>query len=387
MSNSKKYPQLYSKDSTGNIRVWFMSQYGDQYTTTSGVLNGNLTTSDPTTADPKNVGKKNETSGVEQAQAEIEARYKKQLKTGYFTDVNEVDNITFIECMLAQPFNKLTKKNIPDFKLQRWIGQCKFNGNRCIARKSGLWTRKGEKWLCCPHIHESLMEFFEMYPDAVLDGEFYNFELRKKLNELSSIVKQRTDITEEDYEKSRQIVKYYVYDGYGFNGYDEETDYELRKEWIDRNITRYAYIEPVIDYPIKSQEDLDTLFNRLVDEGEEGVILRRLDAPYEHKRSPLLVKLKLSEDSEGVITAIIEGDGNASGLAAKATITWDGPDGKVEFNATFMGKVEIRQKILRNPSEWIGKSVTFLFEGLTGKVPRKPNYARINPDNCFSADR
>ena len=115
----------------------------------------------------------------------------------------------------------------------------------------------------------------------------------------------------------------------------------------------------------------------------EGAIIRNFEAPYEHKRSYNLLKVKPTDDSEGIILHIIEGVGNASGLAAKATVVWNGPDGKTEFDATFMGSVETRQDILKNPDKWVGQEVTFLYNGLTGKTPKKPNYGRIDPENCY----
>jgi hypothetical protein len=52
-----------------------------------------------------------------------------------------------------------------------------------------------------------------------------------------------------------------------------------------------------------------------------------------------------------------------------------------------MGSIETREDILKNPDQWIGQEVTFLYNGLTGKYPRKPNYARIDPDNCLQGKK
>lgn len=58
-----KYSNLYTRDSLGNVRVWYMEQEGDKYRTTSGLLDGEKVTSEWTVAKPKNVGKRNETTG------------------------------------------------------------------------------------------------------------------------------------------------------------------------------------------------------------------------------------------------------------------------------------------------------------------------------------
>ena len=92
----KTYDTLYSKDSTGKIRIWFQQQDGGKYRTVSGVKDSdNLVTSEWTQAVGKNTGKKNETSDSGQASLEIEATYKKKLKTGYFKDIKDVDVFQF----------------------------------------------------------------------------------------------------------------------------------------------------------------------------------------------------------------------------------------------------------------------------------------------------
>ncbi|NBT09009.1 MAG: hypothetical protein EBS98_09435, partial [Chitinophagia bacterium] len=144
-----------------------MEQNGSKYRTIAGLQNGEQVTSEWTVAEGKNQGKKNETSSVEQATKEIEAKYKKQKKTGYFDDINSVDDMSYIEPMLAKLYKDYSNKI--DFSEGEYILQCKFNGMRCVATKSGLFTRKGEKYLSCPHIEKSLAPFFEKYPDAVLD--------------------------------------------------------------------------------------------------------------------------------------------------------------------------------------------------------------------------
>lgn len=388
---NKNFPTLYAKDSNGNTRIWYMEQNGHLYRTHSGVKYGQIVTSDWSTAEAKNVGKKNSTTASEQATAEIEAKYKKQLKTGYHENENDADSGTsYVEPMLAKPLKDLTKK--PNFQKENWGMQCKFNGNRCIATKDGLFTRKGESYKSVPHIENALKPFFKKHPDAVLDGELFNNDLRQQLNEISKLIRKTKHIDPSDLEESEKKVKFYIYDGYGFNSstYDFGADapYSARKAFIDGNVIHLSnYFVEVITHIVQSEEHMNGLFQSLLLDQQEGGMLRKMDSPYEHKRSKNLVKVKMTEDSEGLITKIIEGDGNASGLAAKATIVWDGPDGKTEFDATFMGTVETRQEILKNPKNWVGKTVTFLYEGLTGKIPRKPNYARIDPDNCFKADR
>ena len=381
------YPKLYTQDSNGNIRVWWMEQNGSKYRTHSGVEGSdNIVTSDWSTAEPKNVGKKNATSGDEQAKAEIDAKYKKQLKTGYHDTKSNADKGTaYVEPMLAQPLNKLTKK--PDYSSGNWAIQCKFNGNRCVATKDGLFTRKGERYMSVPHIENALKPFFKKYPNTVLDGELFNNDLRQQLNEISKLIRKTKHIEESDLAESEKKVKFYIYDGYNFEcGYSkvltENSPYGERKMWIDNNVIPLSkYFVEVGTTVVKSEDQMLEKFNQLLDDQQEGGILRNLQGTYEHKRSKNLVKVKSEDDDEGVILDITDGDGNWKGAATNVTLKWKNK----EFDAVFKGSYEVRAKILKEKKNWIGKEVTFLYMGLTGKGT--PNYGRIDPDNCFKADR
>ena len=380
------YPTLYTQDSNGNIRVWWMEQNGNKYRTHSGVEGSdNIVTSDWSSAEPKNVGKKNATSGDEQAKAEIDSKYKKQLKTGYHESKKNADKGTaYVEPMLAQPLHKLSKK--PDYSSGNWSIQCKFNGNRCVATKDGLFTRKGERYMSVPHIDNALKDFFKKYPDAVLDGELFNNDLRQQLNEISKLIRKTKHIEESDLVESEKKVKFYIYDGYNFRGksdiLDENTPYVERKNWIDKVVIPLSkYFVEVETIVVNSETEMLEKFNQLLNDQQEGGILRNLQGGYEHKRSKNLVKVKSEDDDEGIIVDITDGDGNWKGAATNVTLKWKNK----QFDAVFKGSYETRVKILKDKKNWIGKEVTFLYMGLTGLGT--PNYGRIDPENCFKADR
>ena len=373
----KTFPTLYCRDSNDKIRTWLMEQDGECYRTTSGILNGQLVISEWTTAQGKNSNKTNATTGYEQAFKEIEAKYKKQRKTGYFDTIEDIDNHFYFEVMLA--------KNLRDYRTKiKWkdgvIVQIKYNGARAVATKDGLFTRKGEKYISVPHINSDLVEFFTKYPDAILDGELYNYNLRQKLNELMSLVRKTKNITYEDLQKSKEIVRYYVYDGFGF-GATQSDGYVTRKNYINNLLFKYTqYIKKVDDYLIDSEEKLEDIYKMLLGDDQEGVIVRLLGVPYENKRSKYLLKYKPCDESEFIIIDILSGEGNWSN-SGKVIIFKDANN--KQFKGTFKGNYEDCVQFLKDKHIWIGKTVSVEYNGLTGLGT--PQYARLNFSNCLKS--
>jgi len=75
-------PTLFNLDKKGVERTWITWSEGDTVTTLSGVTGGKMITTTRKHL-PKNVGKKNETSGEEQSIKEAESKWVKQLDKGY----------------------------------------------------------------------------------------------------------------------------------------------------------------------------------------------------------------------------------------------------------------------------------------------------------------
>ena len=382
---------LYCRDTMGRVRVWRMEQEGNKYRTIAGLMDGELVVSEWTVAKGKNIGRSNETSAEEQATKDVENKYKKQRKTGYFDDIEKIDTVQYVEPMLAKLYRDYAAKI--DFSSECWIAQCKFNGMRCIATKNGLFTRKGERYMTCKHIEDALKPFFDKHPDAVLDGELFNEEYRQQLNEISKLIRKTVHISEDDLNACKKYVRYHVYDGYGFDEKNDETrGYIHRKEVLDNLILELVpchgairgggtYIHSVFSHKISSTKDLDTVYTEYIDAGHEGIMLRNCNSPYENKRSKNLLKVKPEDDSEAVILDIIEGEGNWSGSGKSITLQW----GDQVFDASFKGTYEQAVEFLNRKDEWVGKKVTFLYNGLTGLGT--PNFARVDINNCVKGDR
>jgi len=394
-------PTLYARSSSGAILEWDIEVEGNKYRTTTGQQGGNKVTSKWSVAVGKNKGQANETTDEQQAQLEADAKWKKKMKReGYWEDVKDIDNKTrFIEPMLAQKL-----RDHPDKATMPCMVDKKYNGGRVVTSVDGMFTRKGEQYAAIPHIWEKVEPLFEKHPDLVLDGEGYNHDLRFKLNELMKILRttKSKKITPELLSRSEQIVRLYVYDGYGFDCPEDlhirvfgkvtvisagtpitaSTGNIIRREALRALLKGVPYVVWVPYHTAETLDDVYKIYDAAVAEGYEGAMIRNCHAPYEiGKRSYNLLKVKPTDDSEGIIIAINEGTGNAAGLAATATLKWNGK----QFDATFKGSQETRREILKDKSKWIGQEVTFCYNGLTGLGT--PNYANIDPDNCFQGNK
>ena len=373
-----KLPILYARSSTGKVLEWEIEIEGAAYRTITGQQGGAKVTSAWTTCQGKSAGKSNATTPEAQARKDAEAQWRKKCKSGgYWEDMGDIDQQKFIEPMLANKFEDHKHKIVYPVMVDR-----KYNGMRIVSTKDGPRTRKGEVVHTVPHLTEGLRKFFDRYPNAMIDGEAYNHNLRFQLNDLISVVRKTRNFTEEDLAKSRDIVGYYIYDGYGFEGITVDTPCMERREALKKVFAKAPPMFQVVDYQIAHDEAaVYAIYQEYVADGYEGAIIRTNTA-YEHKRTNALLKCKPIDDMEVIIQDVKEGEGNWAGLAKIITVkTKEG----LVFDATFKGSMALAQQVLDNKQDWIGKTVTIYYNGLTGKGT--PNYAQFDPRNSCKGDR
>ena len=373
---------LYSLDSDGNTRIWYMEIDGDRYRTINGVKHGATIVSEWTKAEEKNVGKKNYVSASMQAQKEVQAKYKKKLKDDYFETEEELGQVRFFHPMLAEKY-KDRKKFIKD--IREYGMSVKLNGGRCTHQAPGPITRTGEKFMTIPHISQSLSAFFAEFPNALLDGELYNFDYRQNLNDLMSLVNKTVNITQEDLTASENVVQLHIYDGFGF-GAEQSSSYLERYEAINAAFANGKFHDKYIKFvpclPIENEDEMMEFYRLRLEEGEEGIILRKWDAPYECKRSKGLLKMKPTDSKEVIILDINEGRGNWVGTGKVITVQ-DAEYGV--YNVTFKGTKPDCIQFLADKAKWIGREVTITYNGLTGL--NTPNFGQLNYRNCLEGKK
>ncbi len=347
-----KSPEIYKLDSKGKIRTWQYVVEGDSWWTIAGLQDGNKVTSAPTVCVPAS-----QPTAEEQALFEADAEMKKKLKRDYHLTIEGTSQAKYFAPMLAEKYDAGSVE-------EGDLVQAKLDGIRCIATKDGLRSRKGEPITSCPHISDQLQAFFHNFPNAILDGELYNHDLKDNFNELASIIrKQKPDAAQ--LQRAARDIEFHVYDlVYGDN---------LAVTAVDRNVDLHNRmvdfgwsIQVVPTSTVSTHEEVRNFFEACIRRGYEGAMVRKASEPYHQKRTKALMKFKEFQTQEFPVARIEEGVGNWAGYGKRAVCTL--PDGR-EFGAGVKGNQGFCKELL---SRDVKITTIQFFELTPDGVPRFP---------------
>lgn len=337
-------PTLYKKDSTGSIRVWAVQVEDDEVVVSHGLLGGAVV-ENRTRCVAKNVGRANATTPHQQAMAEAQAKWKKQIERERYTeDRSGEDNNAFLAPMLARDYTKVGHQL--NWEEQVW-GQCKYNGHRSLWDKSKqtLWSRKGTP-ITAPHEAIEQIQDLSARIGVNLDGELYNHG--SPLNTISSAVKKRNSLT-----PNLIFVLFDVAEADMI--YDER---RLLLESLD--LSEYSHIELAQTVPLAAPYAVKEWHDQFVREGYEGLILRENASKYAFgSRAKGLMKYKEFQDDEFLIVDVKPDVHGKQGILECITA-----EGKT-FNCRCRGKDEYREWLLENKSLVIGKFATVRYFSIT----------------------
>lgn len=376
-----KTKMLYKRTAGGKVQQWCMEIEGSKYRTISGQTDGEQVTSNWTQAKAKNTGRANATSAAEQAVAEVKSAFAKKVKAGYSETIEAAEIDTRFKVMLAWDYKDYKDSNIAvrfaDGELV--FSQPKLDGVRCVARRNGLWSRNNTQIISCPHVEAALKPFFEEFPEAILDGELYNHELRHDFDSLISILRKTSGLTDDDLVLSAKMAQYHIYDAAGIWGGGHDVAAMTFPERSARVLDIVAFlavpfIVAVPTVPCFGTDKIDFLYEYYLEEGYEGQMVRAA-VPYRiGARSKDLLKRKEFVDAEYEVVDIVEGVGNRSGVAGYAVLKL--PDGRT-FNSNIKGGVAHCRFLLQNKAKFIGGQATVTYTNLTPRgVPRFPRIAK-----------
>ena len=360
-----KLETIYKKTKTGATQEWTIEVVDNKYRTHSGQVGGAITTNEWTLCYGKNVGKANGTTDEQQAMAEAVAKRTKKLESGYFEDVNNINEQQYFEPMLAAKWEDYKDKiQYPIYS------QPKLDGIRCIVTKDGMFSRNGKPIVSAPHIRKALDKLFKYEPHLILDGELYADKFANDFNKIVSLVK-RTKPTAEDLMDSERQIEYHVYDvpsvDETFTGRWRELD-ELALDFPN-------CVKKVETHIITEEFYITDWYENYIERGYEGQMLR-LDSKYENKRSKSLLKHKTFVDEEYTILDIVEGEGNRTGTAGY--MVFETVEGK-PFKSNVKGTWDETAEMLKSKKKLIGKQATIKYFNLTPDgIPRFPYVINID---------
>lgn len=380
------FAELFGEATTGKTKAWSIRVFERDgcgvIETTHGYVDGKKQVNEKVISEGKNIGKKNETTPLQQAINEARSSWTKKKESGYAPSAvaaggaglsattkaldeddesvgsggrgKGIDEDVPLP-MLAHDYNKRGK----GFKFPCYV-QRKYDGTRCVAMPGkGLYSRNRKRY---PHMDHIVAEINKLPDEMVLDGELYSETLT--FQEIVGLVK-RESLKKGDDEKQLQI-KLHVYDII-----NNSMTYEERMVNLQMLFRRYKfkYLTLVNTALCESEDKMKELHAQFVSEGYEGIMLRSVKGFYKNSRSADLLKYKEFFDGEYEVVGYKEGEGLEAGCVLWVCKT---PEGRV-FNCRPRGSREDRVALYVRGEEFVGKPLTVRYQELTDEgIPRFP---------------
>jgi ATP-dependent DNA ligase len=340
---------LYLRDNRKALRYWEIESDCDGISTRWGVVGG----SEQDEYEEVPFGKAGR-SQEEQIDSMVESRIKKRMEKGYkatIAEANAIGGVGRNELGLPRPMLATPLKKIKECPSTYYV-QPKLDGHRALysCDREMAYSRNGKPITAIEKILSELSEISKT-ANVVFDGELYIHGM--PLQKISSLVRKRQEESDDLF--------YYIYDVIVDLPFCER--FELIADIFDNNDLQMVRLCPT---HLTSRNPLDWLIEHKRS-GYEGSMMREINSPYEEgKRSKSLIKVKSNEDSEFVVFNIEPAKNGAAILICKSY------SGKA-FSVTCHGNLSYKQKVFKERSNYIGRSVRVEYAGLTADgVPFHP---------------
>jgi len=401
MEHIEDLPTIYGVEKNGKTKVWTARIYRDVlngFATAEieyGQLDGKKQSTSREYTEGKNLGKKNETTPLQQCLSETRRKWQDKLeKEGYslviphsetqttqttqtinatetINPINPINtnnpiNIIKVFPMLAHTYEPLSSKNKKNDIVFPCYVQPKLDGLRCICYmncgKVMAQSRTGAYFETVEHICAELRPILLQNPGLILDGELYTTEL--PFEELAGLIKRKKASDA----NANQCIKYHIYDVVV-----DGVPYSERHGRIVGAISKADkchHLEVVHTQLIHNVNEFKQAFGEYVAAGYEGIMLRNAHGPYrQNYRSHDLQKYKEFVESEYPIVDFKEADGRDKG-----TVVWVcATDECRQFSVRPRGTQEQRRQWFQDGPQHVGKLLTVIYQELSElNVPRFP---------------
>ena len=269
-----------------------------------------------------------------------------------------------------------------------WIFEPKLDGNRVVGYKGQPTSRGNKLYPNAQPIFDQLRKIPGFLDEYVPDGEMMgNLGFDK-----SSGALRRS----KDKGRTKADFTYWLFDLFTKAEYDTQNTVSLRhrKIRLEEAFKQFKLPDSVKMVPwivIKNptHKQVMEITQKFVNDGFEGAMAKRLDAPATFDRSDDLLKVKLFFEDDFKVIGFYEGrnqhKGRLGGLIVEATIRWSPTPEKPkqvykirsECGSGFGHKFDpddptkvLRQDVWKNQKDWLGAIVQVQFQEPTKKVDK-----------------
>lgn len=370
MTILKDYPTLYKKDIHGKTRCWKLQAIKENDSffihIWFGQMGAKITENKKEVKSGKNIGKKNETSTLDQTILICDKTWKDKVEKEQYLETLDINLEKKFKPMLAETWNPNSLVNHKITITFPCYIQPKLDGIRCLSylnddNKIVNQSRQLKYFNNLNHINTELQCIFDVYPDIVLDGELYNHNI--EFNHIAGIVKT------EKYDEKITFIEYHIYDCFLQN--DSNVMFTQRVQLL-KNIEKlldFQHIKFVFTLIVKSKEEVFTQHSKFIEDKYEGSILRNFESKYEFHRTKHLQKYKDFEEQEFEIVGYKQGEGHDDGAVIWKCKTENGQ----LFDVRPIGSIKQRIEWYNSAPRYIGKMLTVTYQNLSEfGIPRFP---------------
>jgi len=244
-----------------------------------------------------------------------------------------------------------------------WVFERKLDGIRAIAIRTGdrvrLLSRTGKP---LDAAYPELVDALAAQPrtDFAVDGEIC--ALRDGVTDFG-LLQQRMGLTDPAVARRSPVkVTYFLFDLLRLDGNDTTRLPLLTRKALLREALHFA---APLRYTVhqRATKDAHRALERACARGWEGLIAKRADGPYAHRRSPDWLKLKCAKAQEFVVGGFTEPSGHRVGFGALLLGYYEGDvlhyAGKVGtgWNAKTLYELRSRLEELRQPGSPFAENV------------------------------
>jgi ATP-dependent DNA ligase len=218
-----------------------------------------------------------------------------------------------IPVMLVSPMKELKRINFPCF------AQTKMDGQRgVIVKRNGVVTVFSRNGSTMVGLDEHFQIILEGIDNVVIDGEITvrsisgGFHDRKTGNGMCNKTVVNGDITPEEISRFH----FTAWDIIDVCDFDKGIDKRTGRERLEklRGIAKHERFSIVETFEVADIEQAHEIFKELLAKGQEGIILKNNDHPWEDKRSKQCVKMKAELEMDLEITGFAEGQGKNANM-------------------------------------------------------------------------